>query len=156
MINQIIETWFINNRVNLMLLDAISEEGMECTLSKRRGRNVALQFAHLHNVRLYRFERYAKDMLIGQEKIDPKATFDRELLKIRLIESADAMAEWIRNTADPETGKIKGFKRGVIAMLGYYINHDAHHRGSILLTLKENGHAVPKDIRNGIWAWNKI
>ena len=44
---QIIETWYINNRVNLMLIDAITIEGMNCTLSKRVGRNVALQFAHI-------------------------------------------------------------------------------------------------------------
>ena len=39
--DQIIETWHINNRVNLMLIDAINEEGLNCTLSKRGGRTVA-------------------------------------------------------------------------------------------------------------------
>jgi len=49
---QCIETWEINSRVNIKLLDGIAEEDLEDILSKRGGRTVALQFAHLHNVRL--------------------------------------------------------------------------------------------------------
>ena len=60
---QIIETLYINNRVNLMLNDVISTEGMNCNLSNRGGRNDVLQFAHIHNNRTYRFEKYAIDLL---------------------------------------------------------------------------------------------
>jgi len=106
---QIIETWYINNRVNLMLIDAISAEGMNCTLSKRGGRNVALQFAHIHNNRIYRFEKYAKYLLKGQSRIDPNGKVDKALLKKQLTLSAAAMAKWIESGINDD-GKIKGFK----------------------------------------------
>ena len=114
---QIIETWYINNRVNLILIDAINTEGMICTLSKRGGRNVALQFAHIHNNRIYRFEKYAKDLLKGQSRIDPNGKVDKELLKKQLTLSAGALAQWIEKGIN-DNGKIKGFKRGVVTMLG--------------------------------------
>ena len=152
---QIIETWHINNRVNIMLIDVISNEGLECTLSKRGGRNVALQFTHLHNLRLWRLERFAKEWMIGQTRIDREGRIDMALLKKRLCESADAIAGWMEQGIDAG-GKIKGFKTGVIPMLGYMISHEAHHRGNILLSLKQCGHPVPKEIRDGIWAWNQI
>jgi len=152
---QIIETWYINNRVNFMLIDAISDEGLHCTLSKRGGGTAAKQFAHLHNVRLFRLEHSGKDLLKGQTKIAAKGNIDRALLKERLSESVDAVARIIE-LAIQNGGKVKGFKRGVIPLLGYMISHEAHHRGNILLNLKLCGHKIPKEVQYGIWAWNQI
>ncbi|NIP43123.1 MAG: hypothetical protein GWN61_14125, partial [candidate division Zixibacteria bacterium] len=90
-------------------------------LSKRGGRNVALQFAHIHYERLYRLENYAKDLAKGQTRIYKNKRVTRTLLKKRLNESVDAMARFIQRGID-DGGKIKGFKRGVIPMLGYLIN----------------------------------
>ncbi len=35
--------------------------------------------------------------------------------------------------------------------LSYFLAHDAHHRGNILLTLKLSGHKVDTDTQYGIW-----
>ena len=155
MIENIIKTWNINNRVNLMLLEAISEEGLRCTLSKRGGGTPAKQFAHIHNVRLYRLENYAKELFKGQTKIPLDSKIDKKILKNNLTKSALAISKFIEHSTDAE-GNIKGFKRGVIAFLGYSISHESHHRGSILLTLKQCGIKLPKEITYGIWEWNKI
>jgi Uncharacterized protein conserved in bacteria len=153
--SQIIETWMINNRVNLMLINAISNKDMECTLSKKGGRTVALQFAHLHNLRLWHMENYAKKLMNGLSEINKDEIITKEILTDKLSASADAIAEWIGKGID-DYGKIKGFKRGVIPMLGYLLAHEAHHRGNIILTLKQCGHKIPQEVQYGIWDWNKI
>ena len=154
-VDNIIETWHINNRVNFKLLESITDDGLAATLSTRGGRNVALQFAHMHYVRLWRLKTYARDYLTGQTFIDKEQKVDRELLKVRLTESANAIAAWITEKSDQDL-QIKGFKRGVIPMLGYFISHEAHHRGNILLTLKQSGHNIPQAQRYALWEWNKI
>ena len=59
--DDLLEAWQTNNRINLFLLDRISDEGMRCTLSTRGGRDVARQFAHMHDVRLHHLEKRAPD-----------------------------------------------------------------------------------------------
>ena len=108
MTEHILETWYINNRVNLMLIDVISVEGLGCTLSKRGGRTTAQQFVHLHNLRIWRLERFAREFSTGQIKMDAAEKTDKELLRKRLTESADAIAQWFEKGTGKD-GKIKGF-----------------------------------------------
>lgn len=155
-IDQILETWFINNRINLKLIDSVNREGLECTLSKKGGRNAGEQLAHLHWNRLYRLKQDAPEFMKGQSFIEKDEKITKQLLKKRLKESADAYAEWIKKQYGEKGGKAEGFKHGLVSMLGYFINHEAHHRGNILLTLKECGHPVSKENKYEMYNWNKI
>lgn len=44
---QLLDTWQINNHMNLLLMDNISDAGMEKTLSTRGGRTVYQQWVHI-------------------------------------------------------------------------------------------------------------
>ncbi len=48
------------------------------------------------------------------------------------------------------------FKKGVIANLGHLVAHESHHRGNILLTLKQCGRNLDQATRYAIWNWDKI
>jgi hypothetical protein len=80
-IGQLREAWRTNNRINLFLIDEISDEGMRCTLSKRGGRNVVRQFCHLHNNRVWQLESRARDLAEGLYKFETKEEPEKELLK---------------------------------------------------------------------------
>ncbi|NUM81816.1 hypothetical protein HUU42_13545 [bacterium] len=65
----LIETWHIHNRINLYLLAAVPDDAIE-DVSASKGRTVAEQFAHLHNVRLMWLNASAPELLKGLNKIE--------------------------------------------------------------------------------------
>jgi uncharacterized damage-inducible protein DinB len=149
--NQLLETWDINNRINLYLLDAV-EPATFGSHSASKGRSVGEQFAHLHNVRLMWLKVAAPDLLKGLEKIEKELALDKKLLRKSLVDSGQAIHTLLSNSIS-SGGKVKGFKPHVGAFLGYLISHDAHHRGQILLSLKQAGHPIDKKTQYGIWEW---
>jgi uncharacterized damage-inducible protein DinB len=49
--------------------------------------------------------------------------------------------------------RIKGFKRHVVAFLGYLISHESHHRGQAGWALKLSGHPLDQKTAFGLWEW---
>jgi uncharacterized damage-inducible protein DinB len=155
MIDDVIQAWRTNCRVNQMLLAEIGDDGLRATLSKRGGRDVARQFAHLHTVRAYHLENRAKGMLVGLRKFGTEESPSREELLEALADSARRVEEWLRRAHAGEKG-FRLMKRGLAQTLAYLVAHESHHRGNILLTLKECGHAVDSKVRYAIWDWDRI
>ena len=148
--DELSDTWAINNRINAYLLASIDEEFLSDQLTSK-GRNVAKQFAHIHNVRLMWLKVGAPDLLEKVEKLDTDGPLDKKMLASSLLASGDAISELLSRGV--ETGKIKGFKPHVTGFLGYMLAHDAHHRSQIILALKQSGHPVDKKIAYGVWEW---
>ena len=147
---QLIETLTINNRINLYMLEAIPAAALN-DVSASKGRTVAQQFAHLHNVRLMWLSVSSPELMEGLEKIEKEFAADKKLLQKSLKASGKAMEELAKKGI--KEGRIKGFKPHVAAFLGYVVSHEAHHRGQIALSLKQSGHALDKKTGFGIWEW---
>jgi len=146
------DTWRLNNRVNLMLLDSLSEEQLAHVPSPR-ARSVADQFAHLHNVRIMWLEVQAPAAAKALRKIE-KGAANKKALREALDGSAEAFATMLE--AAERAGKMKAQKRGIFAFFGYAITHEAHHRGQIIVHLKHAGMPVDRTLGFGLWEWEKI
>src|SRR5271157_2194774 len=146
------ETWHINNRVNLLLLDALTDGQLAATILPR-GRAVTSYFVHIHMARFYWLERRSPALAKTFKKI-PGGTAPRATLRQALIDSGQAMGELF--TQAERTGTIKGTKLGPVQFLGYALAHEGHHRGQILLHLKIAKLPLDRDIGYSLWYWTKI
>ena len=156
MLKQLSEAWQINQRVTLKLLKALSDEALHATLSTRGGRDVARQLAHVHEVRAGWAETTSKT---NRDAKLPHFAKGESPSKKQLAAALDASAKGIETTIREswaKGGNVTGFKRGLIPLISYLIAHESHHRGSIMLTLKQTGPKLSDDLKWGLWDWNKL
>lgn len=151
---ELLEAWRTNNRINLLLIGGISAAGLKCTLSSRGGRDVARQFAHLHNLRIYHLEKRAKDLSVGLVKFESKVSPTKVQLRKALESSARAIEKFLAGVLAGEPRR-RGLNKGIFTTLSYLVAHESHHRGSVLLTLKQTGHMPDKDVVYAIWDWDR-
>lgn len=151
---QLMAAWHTHQQMNLLLFDHTTDAGMGKTLSTKGGRTVYLQWVHIQQVRLQWLEICAMDIFIKYKALDKSAPFNRKQVRKALEDSAKGMEELFARGWDND-GKIKGFKKGLLPLLGYFIAHEAHHRGNMMLTLKHSGEKIPDIIKWGLWEWGK-
>ncbi|MEO8403350.1 MAG: DinB family protein [Chitinophagaceae bacterium] len=151
---QLLEAWRTNQRMNILVINNTTDTGMQKSLSTRGGRTIFQQWIHIHNVRMQWLEITAKDIFARLKVLDKDMPYDKKTLLKSLEDSFKGIEEMLGKSWD-DGGKVKGFKKGVIPFLGYFISHESHHRGNILLTLKQSGEKIPDTLKWGLWEWGK-
>lgn len=155
LLDEVLEAWRINNRINLKLITAISDAGMKCTLSQRGGRNVVRQFAHMHNNRIWHLQKRAMKLAEGATLFATHDEPGRRVLTAAFKDSGARIEQLIQLVHKGAPG-VRAFKRGLVPYVAYFIAHDSHHRGNIILTLKQSGHGLSSPLKYSIWDWDRI
>jgi uncharacterized damage-inducible protein DinB len=157
LLEQLLISWRLNNKVNLLLLRAIPQKGFAAVPLASRGRTVAAQFAHLHKVR-WAWMRYNGENVRGIPVFRKGAQPSRAQLLKAFRASGKAVEKYVGSRLRGGE-RIKYFKGQPVRWLVYMIAHESHHRGSILLALKQNGMRMPDKVALTAvwltWYWGK-
>jgi uncharacterized damage-inducible protein DinB len=49
----------------------------------------------------------------------------------------------------------QNFPTDLVHFLTYFVAHEAHHRGQLVMLARQLGHRLPAGVAGGLWQWKK-
>jgi uncharacterized damage-inducible protein DinB len=123
-------------------------------------RTVRMIAAHLHNARcswvktLGREHDITAPLRVDRRRVDRRQLVGALKRSSNGIEALLTLGLASEGHVPPSRGYVwRNLSLDVAHVLTYFVAHEAHHRGQIVMLARQAGHRLPKTITNGLWHW---
>ena len=156
-VNGLIAAWHTSHCVTVYLVEHLPRE---LWLQKVPGspRTVRMLVAHIHNARCMWIKMLgARHGVPVPRTVDGRRVRPPELLRA-LSRSSDGITRLIRLGAAHDgvvpRAAWQNFPTDLPHFLSYFVAHEAHHRGQLVMLARQLGHRLPPAVTAGLWQWN--
>jgi uncharacterized damage-inducible protein DinB len=158
----VVPVWQTTNRVTVFLIEHLPPDLWAAPVPGAPRRTVRMIAGHIHNARCMWIKT------LGQAHgIDVPVPVDRRRVSPRqlvaaLNRSSRGMVSLLQLGCDHD-GTVppsplyrwRNLPLDVGHVLGYFVAHEAHHRGQIVMLARQLGCRLPAEVTGGLWQWSK-
>jgi len=155
----ILASWRTNNRVTTQLIEQLPLALWDVQVPGAQ-RTIRALAAHLHNTRCSWVKTLGREHGITAPKsVDHRRVTPRQVVAALKRSSAgiEALLE-LGFASDGQLPPSKGYvwrnlSLDVAHVLTYFVAHEGHHRGQIVMVARQTGHRLPATTTAGLWQW---
>ena len=158
----LLDAWRTNNRVTVFLFEHLTQELWKASVPGAPRRTVRMIAGHIHNARCMWIKTLGKEhgivvpRAVNRHKVEP-----RELITA-LAGSSRGIISLLTLGCD-RGGMIpissaytwRNLPLDVGHVLTYFVAHEGHHRGQIVMLARQLGHRLPVEVTGGLWHFAK-
>jgi uncharacterized damage-inducible protein DinB len=158
----LLNTWRTCNRLTVFLVERIPRELWVSTIPGAPRRTIRMLAGHIHNSRCRWIKTLGGEFGVDVPRSVDRHRVDRRTLVAALGRSSQGMLDLLALGCDgggsippASTYTWRNLPLDVGHVLAYFIVHEAHHRGQIVVVGRALGHRLPAEVTDGLWQWTK-
>jgi uncharacterized damage-inducible protein DinB len=158
----ILAAWWTNNRVTVFLVENLPSALWGASVPGAPRRTVRMIAGHIHNARCMWIKMIGKEHGIPVPDSVDRRSVSRKDLMSALKRSSVGINSLLKLGFDaggripiPSTYVWRNLPLDVGHVLTYFVAHEGHHRGQIVLIARQLGHRLPVSTTGGLWQWTR-
>ena len=158
----LLDAWRTNNRVTVFLVEHLSHELWVATVPGAPRRTVRMIAGHIHNARCMWIKTLGKEYGIAVPRAVNRHKIETEELVSALGQSSRGLVSLLtlgfdRGGTIPTSSSYtwRNLPLDVGHVLTYFVAHEGHHRGQIVMLARQLGHRLPVEVTGGLWQFAK-
>jgi uncharacterized damage-inducible protein DinB len=156
----VLSAWRTNSLVTVRLVEQLPPVLWEASIPGVPRRTIRAIAAHLHNARCWWLKTLGREHGIAVPRlVDLRKVTRRNLVSAlkRSSRGIEALLE-LGIAADGQIPASKAYTwrnlpLDVGHVLAYFVAHEGHHRGQIVMAARQLGHRLPPEVTGGLWQW---
>ena len=158
----ILTAWRTSHRVTAFLVEEIPSDVWTASIPAVPRRTIRSIAAHLHNARCSWVNRFGRENgIAAPPMVDPRKVTQRQLSAA--LEKSGRGIEALLRLGFAHGGHIpptrayvwRNLPLDVAHVLAYFVAHEAHHRGQIVLAARQMGKRLPATVTGGLWQFRR-
>ena len=154
----LLDAWRTNNRVSVFLVEHLPDELWGAAVPGAPRRTVRMIAGHIHNARCMWIKTLGKEHGIGVPQAVNRHEVEPKQLVSALAQSSRGIIDLLKLGFD-RGGSIpvsssynwRNLPLDVGHVLTYFVAHEGHHRGQIVMLARQLGHRLPVEVTGGLW-----